>query len=118
MNTFDQAAFSPAGPGTPALGFGPHLIRNSADQTGGRLEIFEADVPPGEGPPPHVHEAEDEVFRVLGGRFAFWCHGDRVDLEAGGVIAESPARPVPAAAKLRQNRGAGAAGISAAARNP
>lgn len=86
MQTFDHAAFSAPGAGTLATGFGPHLIRISAEQTGGRLGVFEADVPAGEGPPPHIHEREEEFFRVLAGHFAFWCNGQRVDLGAGGVI--------------------------------
>ncbi|MEI4470006.1 cupin domain-containing protein [Frigidibacter sp. MR17.24] len=86
MKPFDTAAFSPAGAGRLATGFGPHMIRISAEQTGGRLGVFEAEVPPGEGPPLHVHDREDEFFRVLSGRFAFWCNGTRVDLTEGGVI--------------------------------
>lgn len=86
MQTFDQAAFSAPGAGTLVQGFGPHVIRIPAAQTGGRLGVFEADVPPGEGPPPHVHDREDEFFRVLEGRFAFWCNDRRVELGAGGVI--------------------------------
>ena len=86
MQTFDQAAISPRGAGTFVQGFGPHLIRISAQQTGGRLGVFEAETPPGEGPPFHVHEREDEFFRVLEGTYAFWCNGAEVHLEAGGVI--------------------------------
>lgn len=86
MQTFDQAAFSAAGAGIPANGFGPHVIRITAAETGGRLGVFEAEIPPGEGPPPHVHDREDEFFRVLEGRFAFWCNDQRVELAAGGVI--------------------------------
>ncbi len=33
-----------------------------------------------------MHEKEDEFFRILEGRFAFWCNGARVDLAEGGVI--------------------------------
>jgi mannose-6-phosphate isomerase-like protein (cupin superfamily) len=86
MQTFDHAVFSLPGAGTRAHGFGPHVIRISAAETGGRLGVFEAEVPPGEGPPPHVHDREEEFFRVLEGRFAFWCSGRRVELGAGGVI--------------------------------
>jgi quercetin dioxygenase-like cupin family protein len=49
--------------------------------------MFEATVPPGEGPPLHMHEREDEFFRVLSGRFGFWCAGDYVELTEGGCIA-------------------------------
>ncbi|MEI4486990.1 cupin domain-containing protein [Frigidibacter sp. MR17.14] len=86
MKSFEQAVFSVAGAGAMAYGFGPHRIRISAEDTGGRLGVFEAEVPPGAGPPDHVHDREDEFFRVLSGRFAFWCNGARVDLEAGGLI--------------------------------
>lgn len=86
MKTFDKAAFSSAGAGTIADPFGRHIIRITAEQTGGRLGCFEAEVPAGEGPPFHIHEVEDEFFRILDGRFAFWCNGDRVELGAGGTI--------------------------------
>lgn len=86
MTPFYKAAFSPADAGAEALAFGRHIIRITADQTGGSLGCFESEVPAGEGPPFHVHEKEEEFFRVLEGRFAFWCNGARVELEAGGVI--------------------------------
>jgi mannose-6-phosphate isomerase-like protein (cupin superfamily) len=86
MTTFDQAAFSTPGAGKEAFAFGRHIIRIAAEQTGGNLGCFEAEVPAGEGPPFHVHEKEEEFFRVLEGRFAFWCNGTRVDLTEGGVI--------------------------------
>jgi mannose-6-phosphate isomerase-like protein (cupin superfamily) len=86
MKTFDHAVVSAPGQGNLALGFGPHLIRISAHQTGGRLGVFEAEVPAGEGPPPHIHDLEDEFFRVLEGRFAFMCNGERVELETGGML--------------------------------
>ena len=87
MDTLQQAAFSLAGAGQEALAFGRHMIRITADQTGGALGCFESEVPPGEGPPPHVHEKEDEFIHVTAGRFAFWCAGARVELTAGGMIA-------------------------------
>jgi mannose-6-phosphate isomerase-like protein (cupin superfamily) len=86
MKTFDQAAFSQSDAGTEALAFGRHIIRITADQTGGSLGCFESEVPAGDGPPPHVHEKEEEFFRVLEGHFAFWCNDARVELTAGGVI--------------------------------
>jgi len=86
MTSFEQAAISPAGEGKLARGFGPHLIRIPSEATGGRLGAFESCIPAGEGPPMHVHEREDEFFRVLDGCFAFWCNGTRVELEAGGLI--------------------------------
>ena len=72
MQTFDHAAYSPPGAGALANAYGVNLIRISAE--------------PGEGPPRHVHDREEEFFRVLDGDFAFWCNGQRIDLGAGGVI--------------------------------
>jgi len=87
MQPFEQAAFSPAGAGQIVTDrFGRHTIRIAAAETGGRLGVFEAEVPPGEGPPPHIHDHEDEFFRVLSGSFAFWCNGARVDLTADGTL--------------------------------
>lgn len=87
MKTFTFAAVSPPGHGTPALAFGKHVIRMMAANTGGSFGMLEAIVPPGEGSPLHVHEREDEFFRVLSGQFGFWCAGDYVELAEGGCIA-------------------------------
>lgn len=87
MRDFSGAAVSPAGHGTRAMAFGKHVIRMMAANTGGALGMFEAFVPPGEGPPLHVHEREDEFFRVLAGRFGFWCAGEYIELAEGGCIA-------------------------------
>ncbi|PSJ52211.1 cupin domain-containing protein [Pseudaminobacter soli (ex Li et al. 2025)] len=87
MKTFTCAAVSPPSHGTPVLAFGKHIIRMMAANTGGSLGMLEAIVPPGEGPPLHVHEREDEFFRVLCGSFGFWCAGDYVELAEGGCIA-------------------------------
>lgn len=86
MTPFDTAAFSHSGAGAEALAFGRQIIRITADQTGGNLGCFDSEVPAGEGPPFHIHEKAEEFFRVLEGRFAFWCAGARVDLAEGGVI--------------------------------
>ncbi|MGR3496747.1 cupin domain-containing protein [Citreimonas sp.] len=40
----------------------------------------------GEGPPPHLHDREEEFFRVLEARVAFCCSGQRVEHGAGAVI--------------------------------
>jgi mannose-6-phosphate isomerase-like protein (cupin superfamily) len=87
MEKFTHAAVSPPNHGTPAMAFGKHVIRMMAANTGGSFGMFEATVPPGEGPPLHMHEREDEFFRVLSGRFGFWCAGDYVELTEGGCIA-------------------------------
>ena len=39
----------------------------TGDDTDGKYAMFEAIVPPGGGPPPHVHSREEEGFYVLEG---------------------------------------------------
>ncbi|MFB2549810.1 cupin domain-containing protein [Ensifer soli] len=87
MNAFTYAAVSRPGHGWPVGAFGGHVVRLMAATTGGALGLFEATVCPGDGPPWHAHEREDEFFRVLSGRFGFWCAGDYVELGEGGCIA-------------------------------
>jgi quercetin dioxygenase-like cupin family protein len=53
-----------------------------AEQTGRTLTAFESAIPPGEGPPFHLHKREDEVIYVLEGRL-------RVRLEA--AVHDAPA---------------------------
>lgn len=87
MKPFKHAAISPPSHGTHAMAFGPHIIRIMAAETGGNLGMLEAFVAPGEGPPSHTHEREDEFFRVLSGSFGFWCGDDYVELGIGGCIS-------------------------------
>ena len=60
-------------------------IKLDAEKTGGAMAVIESVVPPGGGPPMHIHSREDELFYVLEGRFKLW-HGDMVlDVGAGDV---------------------------------
>ena len=86
MQTFTNAVVSETGAGRMAFGFGPHLIRMTAEDTGGTYGLLEADIPAGEGPPLHVHEREEEFFRVLSGRFLFVCGDTSTELTEGGCI--------------------------------
>lgn len=54
--------------------------------TGGRYGLIEATVPPGGGPPPHVHSREDEGFYVLSGEVAVYVEGERVAATAGAFV--------------------------------
>lgn len=40
-----------------------------SEDTGGSFSMIVQTSPPGGGPPPHTHENEDEIFRVLQGEF-------------------------------------------------
>ncbi len=59
----------------------------TGDETAGRYAIFEAAVPPGDGPPPHEHANEEESFYVVEGTIGFIIEGRRIDAEAGTFVA-------------------------------
>ena len=43
----------------------------TGDDTNGKYALWEAIVPPGGGPPPHVHSREEEGFYILDGEITF-----------------------------------------------
>jgi quercetin dioxygenase-like cupin family protein len=55
----------------------------TGENTNGRYALWEALVPPGGGPPPHVHSKEEEGFYVLDGEIAFTVNGEKVVARAG-----------------------------------
>src|SRR3954471_7352356 len=62
----------------------------TGEDTGGKYALWEAVVPPGGGPPPHVHSREEEGFYVLDGEITFTVNGERVVAKAG-TFANMPA---------------------------
>ena len=63
-----------------------YVLKATASETGGRVGLFEGHVPPGDGPPMHVHRREDEIFHIVEGLFRIWCGGQTWDVEHGGVV--------------------------------
>src|SRR5579871_2365957 len=55
----------------------------TGDDTNGQYALWEALVPPGGGPPPHVHSREEEGFYVLEGEITLTVNGERVVAKAG-----------------------------------
>lgn len=53
------------------------------EATNGAMSIVDSTTPAGEGPPRHVHAAEDEVFVVLTGEIEIWIEGDLCRLGPG-----------------------------------
>ena len=47
------------------------VIHATAAQTGGAFGSWETFTPPGQGPAPHMHTRETEVFRVIRGHYRF-----------------------------------------------
>jgi quercetin dioxygenase-like cupin family protein len=62
----------------------------TGEDTGGRYALWEAVVPPGGGPPPHVHSREEEGFYVLDGEITFTI-GDKRLVAGAGTFANLPA---------------------------
>src|SRR3954452_7535170 len=61
----------------------------TGEDTDGKYALWEALVPPGGGPPPHVHSREEEGFYVLEGEITFTVNGERV-VATAGTFANMP----------------------------
>jgi len=61
----------------------------TGEDTNGKYALWEAVVPPGGGPPPHVHSREEEGFYVLEGEITFTINGERF-VASAGTFANMP----------------------------
>jgi quercetin dioxygenase-like cupin family protein len=61
----------------------------TGEDTNGKYALWEAIVPPGGGPPPHVHSREEEGFYVLEGEITFTI-GDKRLVASAGMFANMP----------------------------
>jgi mannose-6-phosphate isomerase-like protein (cupin superfamily) len=61
----------------------------TGEETDGKYALFEAIVPPGGGPPPHVHSREEEGFFILEGEITFTIDGKRL-VATAGIFANMP----------------------------
>ena len=59
------------------------------DDTNGKYAMWEAIVPPGGGPPPHVHSREEEAFYILEGEITFTIDDEKV-VALAGMFANMP----------------------------
>jgi len=64
----------------------PGHVNLSGEQTGGTFSLSEAVVPPGGGPPPHMHYAEDETFVLLEGDLVLEADGRTLPAPVGTVL--------------------------------
>jgi quercetin dioxygenase-like cupin family protein len=58
----------------------------TGEETNGAYAIWEAIVPPGGGPPPHVHAREEEGFYVLEGEVTLRAGDERIVATAGMFV--------------------------------
>ena len=61
----------------------------TGDDTNGKYAMWEAIIPPGGGPPPHVHSREEEAFYILEGEITFHIGEERV-VATAGMFANMP----------------------------
>ncbi|MFA9272756.1 MAG: cupin domain-containing protein [Baekduiaceae bacterium] len=65
---------------------GPLIFKVRGEQTGGRLTALENTIAPGDGPPVHVHEAQDEIWLVLEGELEFRIGEEEADAPTGTFV--------------------------------
>jgi len=65
---------------------GPLTFKVRGGQTGDALTASENVIPPGEGPPMHVHAHEDEAWYVLVGDLRFALDGELAAASAGTFV--------------------------------
>jgi quercetin dioxygenase-like cupin family protein len=64
----------------------PMLLRVFGRDTNGTLAVVESHDAPGGGPPPHIHQREDETFQVLEGEYEFMTAGKTVVARSGDTL--------------------------------
>ena len=85
-----QLIINPGGQGKTYSAVGDrYTLLASGEQTDGAYTLFTATVPPGGGPPPHVHTREEELFFVLEGQLSFTV-GDRLIIGEPGTFVQIP----------------------------
>jgi quercetin dioxygenase-like cupin family protein len=57
-----------------------------SEETNGAYAILEQKIPPGHGPPLHVHRHETEIFYILEGDFEVTIDGKKVPAPAGAMV--------------------------------
>jgi quercetin dioxygenase-like cupin family protein len=58
----------------------------TGEETGGAYFAMEAFVPPGGGPPPHIHTNEDETFYVVEGQVEFLLGDETLQAGVGDFV--------------------------------
>ena len=75
------------GEGSRVRAFGNEIeFMLSGEQTADSLTVGLASVPAGNGPPPHVHYSEDELFLILEGEYRIYLNGDWTTVGPGTVV--------------------------------
>lgn len=87
MSEHPEAKVVPAGEGKRIAAAGDlYTFLAEGEDTGRSYALWEAVVPPGGGPPPHVQSREDEGFYVLEGEITFVADGRKVVARKGTFL--------------------------------
>ena len=79
--------YRPAGTGPTYRGPGDlYTFLVTGAESGGAFFAMEAYIPPGGGPPPHIHRNEDETFYVLDGTCTIFLDGRPVTAGRGDFV--------------------------------
>jgi mannose-6-phosphate isomerase-like protein (cupin superfamily) len=82
-----QIVYRTAGTGPAFWGPGDrYTFLVTGEQTGGAYFVMEALVPPGGGPPPHIHRNEDETFYIVEGGCSIRIGDKVVHAKAGDFV--------------------------------
>ena len=77
----------PTGAGATYVGPGDfYRFLVTGDETGGAYFVMEAIVPPGGGPPAHIHRREDETFYVVEGECSILLGEDWITAGVGDFV--------------------------------
>jgi quercetin dioxygenase-like cupin family protein len=77
-----------AGTGPAYWGPGDHYtFLATGEDTAGAYFVMEAFVPPGGGPPPHIHRREDETFYLIEGEIEFLLGDETVTAGPGDFVS-------------------------------
>ena len=66
-----------------------YVLLATGEQTGGAYCLMDSTVPPGGGPPPHLHTREEESFYVLAGEITFTVD-DKTIIGTPGTFVQIP----------------------------
>jgi len=105
VNAGNEAKVMAKGEGDVWNVIGTEIIcKVRSEETGGTYAIVENFVPPQEGPPPHFHNGEDELFYVTEGEFEILC-GERKFIAKKGDLAIIPRGSVHAFRNITNEMG-------------
>jgi quercetin dioxygenase-like cupin family protein len=80
--------YRPAGDGATFIGPGDvYRFLVTGAESGGEYFAMEAIVPPGGGPPPHIHRNEDETFYIVEGECDFLLGEETITGGAGDFVS-------------------------------